>query len=149
MNREIRFELNIEASAAVVWEVVSDLDRYREWNPFVIRASSTCEVGAPIMMKVQMFRGFAQAQTETITEFTPPRTISWGLVGRRRWALSSRRCQLVTPDGQLRSRYLSEFKLSGGFAPVVMAVLGGRLEAGFCAMSAAVKRRAEELQRLI
>lgn len=146
MSREIRFELDVDASAEVVWEVISDLARYAEWNPFVIRATSACEVGAPIRMKVQMFRAFAQSQTETITEFTAPQRICWGLAGGGWSALSSRRCQVVTPVGPSRCRYVSEFQLHGWFAPVVMGLLGGRLQAGFRAMSHAAKRRAEELR---
>jgi len=140
MSREIRFELDVDAPADVLWGVVSDLSRYVEWNPFVIRASSTCEVGAPIRMKVRLFTSFAQSQTEEITEFSAPERICWGLTGGGSSALSSRRCQVVAPDGPSRSRYVSEFQLSGWFAPVVMGLLSRRLEAGFQA-------RAEQLHR--
>jgi uncharacterized protein YndB with AHSA1/START domain len=147
MSREIRFELDVDAPAEIVWEVVSDLSRYVEWNPFVVRASSTCEVGAPIRMKVQLFSSFAQSQTEEITDFIAPERICWGLVGGGSLALSSRRCQAVAADGPSRSRYVSEFQLSGWFATVVMALLGRRLESGFRGMSEAVKARAEQLHR--
>jgi uncharacterized protein YndB with AHSA1/START domain len=147
MSRQIRFELDVDAPADVVWEVVSNVSRYAEWNPFVIRASSTCEVGAPIRMKVRLFTSFAQSQTEEITEFIAPERICWGLTGGGSAALRSRRCQVVSPDGPSRSRYISEFQLSGWFAPVVMGLMGRRLEAGFRGMSDAVKARAEQLYR--
>ena len=84
MSREIRFELDVDAPADIVWGVVSDMSRYVEWNPFVIRASSTCEVGAPIRMKVRLFPWFAQSQTEEVTEFrAPERICSLGEPGSR------------------------------------------------------------------
>ena len=147
MSREIRFELDVDAPADIVWGVVSDMSRYVEWNPFVIRASSTCEVGAPIRMKVRLFSWFAQSQTEEITEFRAPERICWGLTGGGSSALRSRRCQVVASVDPSRSRYISEFQLSGWFAPVVMGLLSRRLADGFRGMSDAVKARAEQLHR--
>lgn len=31
--------IDIEAPAAHVWEIVDDLQRYPEWNPFIVRAA--------------------------------------------------------------------------------------------------------------
>jgi uncharacterized protein YndB with AHSA1/START domain len=36
--REIRTEIDIRASTDRVWEVLTDLERYPEWNPFITRA---------------------------------------------------------------------------------------------------------------
>jgi len=40
--------LEINAPAAIVWEVISDLPRYAEWNPFCVECSSTLRPGDPI-----------------------------------------------------------------------------------------------------
>jgi uncharacterized protein YndB with AHSA1/START domain len=145
MARGIRFEISIDAPAETVWGVVSDLARYPEWNPFVIDASSTFEVGSPIRMRVRLFPPFSQNQTETITEHVAGQKVCWGLKGGGSPALRSRRCQVVeTMDGG-RTRYVSEFQLTGWLAPLVMVILGRRLEAGFRGMSMGVKARAEEL----
>ena len=45
--------LDVAAPAATVWRVVTDLDRYPEWNPFVVACRSTLEPGAPIDMRVR------------------------------------------------------------------------------------------------
>lgn len=145
MARRIRFEMSVDASAETVWDVVSDLPRYGEWNPFVIEASSSFAVGSPIRMRVRLLPLFAQNQTETITEYVEGQKVCWGLKGGGSPALRSRRCQVVETLEGGRTRYVSEFQLTGWLASLVMAILGRRLEAGFRGMSMGVKSRAEEL----
>jgi hypothetical protein len=134
--------LEIDAPPQRVWKVVCDLDRYPEWNPFVVACRSSLAVGDPIEMRVHVFRSFAQPQRETIFEHVPGRRLCYGVPGQALGALASRRCHELEPLGA-RTRYVSHFELSGWLAPVVRLLLGRRLEAGFAAMSAALKARAE------
>ncbi len=47
----VRSELvEIDAPASVVCEILTDLPRYGELNPFCVKAVSTLEIGAPIEM---------------------------------------------------------------------------------------------------
>ena len=39
--------VEIQAPAAIVWEILADLDHYGEWNPFCVRCVSTLDLGAP------------------------------------------------------------------------------------------------------
>jgi hypothetical protein len=135
--------LDIAAPPATVWAVLTDLDRYPEWNPFVVACRSTLQPGSPIVMRVRVFPGFAQPQTETIVAHDPGRFLSYGVGPMALGILTSRRSHAVTPLGADRTRYESRFALDGWLAPVVQAVLGRRLEAGFAAMTAAIKARAE------
>lgn len=47
--------IEVTATPAVVWEVIVDLPRYGEWNPFVVECRSTLAVGDPIDMRVHVF----------------------------------------------------------------------------------------------
>lgn len=136
--------LEIEAPAERVWEVITDLDRYPEWNPFVVACRSSLAVGAPIEMRVHVFRSFAQPQRETIFEHVPGRRLCYGVPMGSLGALASRRCHHLEPRGA-HTHYVSEFELRGWMAPVVRLLLGRRLAAGFAAMSAALKARAEAM----
>ena len=44
--RELRTEIKIKTSVSRVWEVLTDFDRYPEWNPFVPDISGELERGA-------------------------------------------------------------------------------------------------------
>ncbi len=141
----ISHSLEAAASAATVWEVVSDLPRYPEWNPFVVACRSTLEPGSPITMRVRVLPFVAQPQTETIFEHVPGRRLSYGLAGLPFGALASRRSHEVESLAADRSRYVSRFELRGWLAPLVQALLGRRLTTGFTAMSHALVARAEAL----
>ena len=140
---EIGQTLEIAAPAATVWSVITDLDRYPEWNPFVVACRSSLQPGSPIVMRVRVFPGFAQSQRETVFEHEPGRLLSYGVAPMPLGMLTSRRSHEVTALGTDRTRYASHFELRGWLAPVVQALLGRRLEDGFAAMSAAIKARAE------
>ena len=62
----IRHALEVAAPADRVWQVVCDLARYPEWNPFVVRCASSLVVGEPIEMRVRLFSSWAQPQRERI-----------------------------------------------------------------------------------
>ena len=47
--------VQIAAPAQVVWDVLVDFDRYREWNPFCVEASGVLEVGEPLSMKLKSY----------------------------------------------------------------------------------------------
>lgn len=135
----------VEAPAERVWQVICDLPRYPEWNPFVVRCTSTLAVGDPIDMRVRVFPFWAQPQRERILEHRPGRHLCYGIGPSLLDALASRRCHHVTTLDARRSRYVSRFELSGWLSPWVARMLGRRLEAGFAAMSAALCARAEAL----
>ena len=147
---EIRNDLTrtIEAPAAVVWDVITDVARYGEWNPFVVACRSSLAPGDPIAMRVHLFAKFAISQTETIFEHLPGDRLCYGLRDAFLGGLTSERCHLVAPEGATRTRYESRFGMRGPLALLVAASLGRRLERGFSAMTDALVRRAESLAPL-
>lgn len=127
--------------------MLTDFERYGEWNPFVVACRSTLVPGEPIAMRVHVFRAFAQPQTETVLAHEPGRSFAYGLAAPPLGALGSRRSHLVVPLGADRSRYESRFELHGWLAPVVRALLGRSLRRGFGEMAEALVARAESLAR--
>ena len=136
----------IDAPAAVVWDVLTDFARYGEWNPFVVACRSTLKPGEPIDLKVKIFAK-PQDQREWMTEHTPGRSFAYGMKPFPFGALRSERSHLVEDLGGGRSRYTSHFRLEGWLVPVVRGLLGARLECGYAQMATAIKARAEQLGR--
>lgn len=141
----IAHDLRVDAPASRVWEVVTDLDRYPEWNPFVVHCASTLAVGDPIAMRVRVLPFLSQPQREWILEYEPGRRLCYGIASMPLGALASRRSHEISADGPSRARYVSHFQLSGWLAPLVAVLLGGALRRGFTAMSRALVERAEGL----
>ncbi|MGH8461314.1 MAG: SRPBCC family protein [Stenotrophobium sp.] len=136
--------LEIDAPAARVWEVITDVKRYPEWNPFMRECSTTFKPGDPIDMKVQLMAK-PQPQREWVLEYVEGKRFAYNMKPVPGGTLASFRSHEVEslPDG--RTRYRSYFYLKGWLMPVVRGLLGARLEKGFEGMTQGIKQRAEQL----
>ena len=137
--------IDVAAPPDVVWRVITDFDRYDEWNPFVVACRSTLVPGEPITMRVRLVPWLVQPQRETVFEHVPGVRFSYGVDGGTLGAIANRRSHEVTATADGRTRYGSRFALSGWLAPLVRVLLRGRLEHGFHAMTIAIRDRAERL----
>ncbi len=140
----INYTRTINAPLAIVWEVITDLPRYGEWNRFCIACASTLKVGEPIVMTVKLMAK-PQRQQEVIFEHVPNDHLCYGLDGGRVKAILSNRCHRVSALDANRTRYVSEFQLSGWLMPLVRLLMRSKLEKGFEVMSDGIQQRAELL----
>jgi hypothetical protein len=141
---EIEHVLEIDAPPSVVWEVLTDLPRYGDWNPFVVECRSTLVPGDPIDLRVKL-RGAPRDQREWMTEMVPGKHFAYRMKPFPLSALQSRRSHDLEPLPGNRTRYHSHMRLAGWLTPVVRALLGSTLRRGFSEMSEAVRSRAERL----
>ena len=139
--------VEVDAPPERVWEVIVDLPSYGEWNPFVVGAASTLEVGDPIEMKVKIFPFLTQRQRETIVEHESGKRLCYAVRGVPTGAIRSHRRHEVEALSPGRTRYTSHFELGGWLSPVVKLLLGGRLTIGFKGNTRGLKERAEALSR--
>ncbi|WP_067669236.1 SRPBCC domain-containing protein [Nocardia miyunensis] len=134
--------VEIDAPAEAVWQVLTDLPRYREWNPFCVSAESTLEPGTPITMRVRLLGPGEMTQRERIRSVTPGTEFSYSMKPIPLGALHSLRSHTLTALDANRCRYDSHFELGGWLVPVVAGLMGGALRRGFGGMTAAVAERA-------
>ncbi|HXG27318.1 MAG TPA: SRPBCC domain-containing protein [Nevskiales bacterium] len=144
----MRFVINktvdIDAPADVVWEVLTDLPRYGEWNPFVLECQSSLKPGEAIDMKVRLGNRL-QTANEVMLEFEPKRRFAYRMKPLPPGALASYRSHDLNPLDGKRCRYVSHFELCGWLMPLVRALMGRQLEAGFAGMTDGLKQRAEQV----
>ncbi|WP_428311539.1 SRPBCC family protein [Hydrocarboniphaga sp.] len=136
--------IEIRAPAGIVWEVITDLAAYPQWNPFVVECSSSLKPGDAIDMRVKLFAK-AQKQREWMHEHVPGRRLSYRMKPAPLRALASARSHEVKAIGGDRTRYQSHFELRGWLLPLVRGMMGTRLEAGFAGMTEGIRQRAESL----
>jgi hypothetical protein len=77
---EIYTELNIRASARRVWEALTDLEHYRDWNPFLVAASGTVTPGSRVRICAKPSGSLARTFFAEITKAEPNRELRW--IGR-------------------------------------------------------------------
>ncbi|MGH8505278.1 MAG: SRPBCC family protein [Stenotrophobium sp.] len=136
--------VEIDAPAARVWEVITDLKRYPEWNPFMRECSTTFKPGDPIDMKVQLMAK-PQPQREWVLEYVEGKRFAYNMKPVPAGALSSFRSHEVEALSDHRTRYRSYFHLKGWLMPLVRALLGARLQKGFAGMTQGIQQRAEKI----
>ncbi|WP_309111742.1 SRPBCC domain-containing protein [Saccharothrix sp.] len=137
---ELRTEVVIDAPAAVVWAVLTDFSRYREWNDLIEYVSGEAEEGAEVRTRAAWGSPAEREFEGRITTVEPPGLLaSEGgdpelFFGRHRWELS---------DEGARTRLVNREVWSGALADAVYAESKDVLTAEFDAFNRALKAEAE------
>ena len=134
--------VTIEAPVETVWRVLTDFDRYGEWNPFTPHVKAELTMGARVDMRVAM-GALRLKQTEFICGIEPPTRLAWRTTIGARWLLHAVREQRLDVLGDATCRYATSDEFRGLLMPVVILLSGGFARRGFNAVAVALKRRAE------
>ncbi|WP_158296648.1 SRPBCC domain-containing protein [Nocardioides albidus] len=146
-------QIDIDAPLAVVWDVMTDTERYGEWNPFVERADTALPpaVGNPIVLHVVWADGRRTRSPERITALDGPTTdasgtttalmsyVYEGLPARLGLVRGVRHQRLTQrPGGPTTYDTVEEFR-----GPLVRLAGPGRVADGFRRHAEGLKREAE------
>jgi len=139
--------VTIEAPASIVWEILTDLPRYGEWNPFCFSAQSTLEMGAPVEMQLNSYTmpGETYPNVEYVCAKWPERMISWELPDTEAMPYPARRDQVIEALGPDRCAYYSTDAFFGPNARHVMFFCGAWIKRAFDDTAHALKARAEAM----
>lgn len=138
---------DIDAPAALVWQVLTDFDDYGQWNPFVPSATCDLRPGGRFAMRVALIPGRLMSQTEFVVTVDAGKGFSYSMKPAPGGLVRSIRDQRVEETSEGRSRYTSHFRIDGALSPVVGATLGRFLRRGFDGHADGLVRRAEQLAR--
>jgi hypothetical protein len=140
---ELHTEIEIAAPVETVWHILTDLDRYHEWNPFIQRAEGEVSEGIRLNVFIQAPGGAGMAFRPTVTRVIPEREFRWlghlfvsGLFdGEHIFELQ--------PLDSSRTRFFQRERFRGILVPLLKGMLV-KSEHGFRQMNEALKRQAEE-----
>ncbi len=138
--------IQINAPVDFVWEVLTDVEKYGEWNPFTPQARTDFKIGSPAHLLVRMWPGRFRI-TETVCAFEKPRLVSWSRKFGASWFLFVVREQHLEPVSDTSCNYHNVDLLTGVFSPIVLLFFGGYIRRGFSDVGVALKLRAETLYR--
>ena len=102
-------KVEIDAPASVVWDVLVDLPRYQEWNPFTARVESTLEVGDAVHLYIPdpAAPGEFIHVVETMAAVEPCQLLSWEQKPSATSKDAARRDQYIEALGPERSAYFT------------------------------------------
>ncbi|MFQ5907894.1 MAG: SRPBCC family protein [Thermoplasmata archaeon] len=134
--------VDIAASDARVWELLTDFAAFPEWNPFIPKTSGVIEAGKRIEVVLQPPGRKPTTFRPKLLPVVPEREFRWlghvGIPG----IFDGEHASLIEPMGNNRVRFTQQESFPGILRPFLGGLLrdSGR---GFGAMNEALKARAE------
>ena len=139
-------EIEIQASADRVWQLLTDIASFPEWNPFIRRASGEIRIGARLEVHIQPSGASGMTFRPTVLRAEPERELRWlghllipGLFdGEHIFTLESL--------GANRVRFVQREVFTGLLVPLFARRLETDTRRGFEEMNRALKARAEQVE---
>jgi hypothetical protein len=143
--RTIETGITIEAPPERVWAILTDFSTYPDWNPFIRRVAGDVAVGERIEVTLQPADSKPQKFRPRVEALDPPHEFCWlgnlGVAGLFDGAHQFR-LEAVSGGG---TRFIHREEFGGILAGVILRFVGAKTRAGFEAMNAALKDRAEAI----
>jgi hypothetical protein len=142
--KELHSHIEIDATPDEVWQVLVDLERYHEWNPFIVEAQGVVEHGAHLRLVMTPPGGRAATLKPTVTELRSQQVFEWWghLVVR---GLFDGRHRFELQPTQRGTRVAQTETFTGILVPLLSRSLDTHTAAGFEVMNDALKARVEHL----
>lgn len=139
--------VEIDAPASVVWQVLTDLPRYREWNPFTVRVESSLQINDPVDLYIPVpgQDGQEMCVREWLVAYEPDQLLSWEQRATAENKDCARRDQYVESLGPEKSRYFTTDIFLGLNQDRIMETFGPWVQVSFDSVADGVKRQAETL----
>lgn len=138
--KEIRTELQIRASASRVWEILTDLASFPDWNPLVLEARGALREGSRLSVRIRS--GREMRFSPTLLAVKPERELRWRgeLLHARLFA--GEHYFLLEPNDK-GTRFVHGERFTGVLVGLVAGMLEANAARDFAAMNQALRRRAE------
>jgi hypothetical protein len=138
--RTITRTVELDATPAQVWEVLTDARAHADWNPFITTMYGALEVGRRIEVRIAPPGGKTMTFRPTVTHVDPAHHLAWlGHLLLRGLVDGGHSCPHVPlPDNR------TQLTQSETFRGLLVFLAGGllqRTEAGFAAMNEALRQR--------
>jgi len=141
--KELRSEIVIDAPSERVWNILTDLDRFPEWNPFIRRASGRIETGARLKVTLHPSGGRATTFKPSVLKVEPNKELQWqghlGIQG----LFDGQHIFELRSLGDARMLFVQRERFGGILLPFLTGMLKNETARGFNEMNQALKSRAE------
>lgn len=138
----IEHRIGIQAPAEVIWELVYDLEGYRDWNPLYAEASGSIHIGGKLHMTITLPGMKPQSVEATVQEWVPNEQLHYQVTGLGGLVRGLRYVEIEQLGPE--SCIIANGEISGGLlGPTVARNIGGKIFKGLRLMNEALKEQAE------
>jgi hypothetical protein len=140
--KELRADIDIDATPERVWEILTDFPAYPEWNPFITSIAGTPAPGSTLEVRIAPPGATARTFKPRVLVAEPERELRW--LGRLLTAgiFDGEHSLRIEPVDESRVHFVQSERFSGVLVPLFGSTLD-KTARGFTAMNEALKRRAE------
>ena len=135
----------VDAPATVVWEVLSDFQRYGEWNPSLPTIAGELRPGAKVAMTLAMPGRPSPKVKATLLEVVPGERLTWHGNAGADWLFAGDRQFLIETHEASAVDVTHVEHVRGALFPLFRLVMGGAIQRHHDGLNAALKQRAETL----
>ncbi len=141
--KEVSAEIEIEAPAERVWQVLTDFAKFPEWNPFIRQMSGEVRTGAPLEVRLEPPGGRAMSFKPKMINVETNREMRW--LGRLLipGLFTGEHSFSIEALDEKGVRFIQHEKFTGLLVPFMAKSLDKDTKSGFEAMNRALKERAE------
>ena len=142
--KEVYSEIQIKASASVVWGILTDFEKFGEWNPFITEISGKLKEGSELRVFMEPPNSKGMEFKPTLKKVETEKKIQWlGKVwipklfdGEHRWIINQ-----IDDNNVL---FIQKERFTGIFVPFFSKLLKNT-KSGFKMMNQNLKQRSEEM----
>lgn len=140
--KRIHTQIDIDAPAEKVWDILLDFDRYPDWNPFILEASGQVIPDQKLRVTIKAPAMKAMTFKPRVVAAEDGRRLCWlgrlGIPG----LFDGQHCFELEPLGQDKVRFTHSERISGLLTYFTAETIA-RTRQGFEFMNESLKRRAE------
>ncbi len=138
--KEVRTEIEINAGPEKVWQILTDFEKYDQWNPFINRIAGQAKQGSKIEIHIETPSGKKRKYGPTVTVVEQGRELRW--LGKS-LLLNGEHIFTIEQLQAERVRFVHREVFDGLLASFFGKSLDNDVKQGFEEMNRAVKERAE------
>jgi len=137
-------QIQINSTAEHVWAILTDVDQYPDWNPFIRKVRGTLTPGAPVTLSMSVPLRMVIPLNARMHRFEPEKEFSWtsrfGMPG----IFSVEHFFKIRPFGNPGVRFIHGEIFYGVFGFLIGSILNAKFQYLYQNMNAALKTRAEK-----
>jgi hypothetical protein len=142
--KELRSEIEIQASAERVWQLLTDFASFPQWNPFIRKASGAIRVGERLEVYIQPSGASGMTFRPTVLKAEPNRELRWLGHLLISGLFDGEHSFTIEPLGASRVRFTQREVFTGLLVPLFARGLDTDSRRGFEEMNQALKSKAEQ-----
>lgn len=141
--KELRTQIEIQSTQDKVWQILTTLDEYSQWNPLIHRAIGTAKPGGKVDITIRTGSKDMVLHC-TVTKVEPGRELRWKYHVGMPFLFSGEHSFILEPLTANKIRFVDREVFTGLFVSTQSRKIDTKTKQGFEAMDRALKMRAEQ-----